>query len=599
MKRKSIFMSLVFFVVCTALCIADRQMDRSEILRIFEQLTNEPRNTWIPAGTIEGSHEEYRAAKVTDANQIRAKISKKVAEYQASANKPEQTESLQKLQFDAIPFNTRYEMLNEYTMSSTESVIYDGQRFKWEINIKSRADSVKLDKGLEGNYMTDQFNTELNGRRVFAWDGENYTIYSPLAEHAYVDSAGEIPHAVNGPLTAGLIPWGYGYYSYENLSGLKSTAFERITDGRTNILLTFINEDGSQFSFVLDPSMKYAVTSCSITGRGNISVSRYYSDFESVSDRWVPTSIVLEKNEADSDRLLARDIWSLKVDANVPKENSFRIEYAEDTLIEYASPITNQSLLYRHSSMADTDILLGEKLSFDAKDGNQSQNCATASMKYALGQMGIYVSDSKLAAMAETPDNSTSLYAMKCFAQNLGLDCRAVRTDIDTIRNIGDSQVILYFPGKKHFVALESIDGEYARIVDLSNRRFYYRIDINFFDMDWVGGIALIISNSAIEGNLQDLDADELVKIVGASGYSCTKIMQPYQIINCQQVGYECLGYYTIYYERMGCEAAESGSCYYDWFKRLTRLPCIEILEDPWNCTVTGDWTDYWMRACE
>ncbi|MFA5784326.1 MAG: cysteine peptidase family C39 domain-containing protein, partial [Phycisphaerae bacterium] len=506
-------------------------------MKIFEQLTGEPRNTWISVGTIQGQHEEYRAARITDGNQIREMISKNISKYRADENKPEQTESLQKLKLDAIPFNTRYEMANEYTVSSVETVVYDGNRFKWEINVEKRIDSVKPDKSLEGNYMTDQFNMELNGCRVFAWDGQTYTMYSPLAEHAIVDSTGEMPCSVNGPLTAGLIPWGYGYYSYENLANLKSTAFERVIDGCSEIFLTLVNEDGSQFTFVLDPSMKYAVTTCSITGRGNISVSRYYSDFESVSDCWIPTSILLEKNDINSGKLLSRDIWKLNIDANVPDGNSFIVEYAEDTLIEYISPVANQHLIYRHSSMIDTDILLGEKLSFDAKDGTQPQNCATASMKYALGRMGIYVGDSQLAALVETPDNSTSLYAMKRFAQDLGLDCRAVKTDLEAIKNMGGCQIIFYFPGKKHFVAMESVDGEYVRIVDLTSEKFYYRADSSFFDMDWTTGIALVISDKTIEGDLVELDSEELYNTKGAvDGYSCTRLIQNYNIIYCEYV---------------------------------------------------------------
>ena len=592
-------MSFVLSIFCAALCLADRQLDRSEVLQLFEQLTSKPINAWIPAGTIEGFHEEYRNAKVTDERQIRAMISQDVAEYQTSLDKPEQTESLQKLRLDATPFNTRYELSNEYTMSSTELVKYDGQRFKWGINIQSRVDSVKPGKDLEGNFMTDQFNMELNARKVFAWGGENYIIYSPLAEHAYVDSTEEVPRAVNGPLTAGLIPWGHGYYSYKNLSSLQSEAVETVLDGQTRVNLTFTNDDGSQMSFVLDPSLQYAVISCSITGRGNADISKHYSNYENVSGRWIPMSILLEKYEADSQRLLARDIWTITVvDANVPPEDSFEVEYEEDTLIEYASPITTQPLIYRHSSAADTDILLGEKLAFDSKDSTEPRNCATASMKYALGQLGIHVSDSQLATLVSESDNSTSLYAMKHFVQNLGLNCRAVQTGLETIRDIGNCQMILYLPQKRHFVALESIDGEYVRIVDLASRKFYYRTDISFFDMDWTTGVALVISNSPIETDLRNLDDDELNNIVGAAGYACTKLLQSYRVILCEFLGGECLGYYTTYWERWGCEAAESGSCSYAWFTRLSRSPCVEDIEDPWSCTVTSDVTNYWMRAC-
>jgi len=599
MERRSKLISFLLTILCTALCLADRQLDRSEILLLFEQLTNQPRNTWIPAGTIEAFCEEYRAAKVTDEDRIRTMISENVAEYRAKSNKHEQTEALQKLQLDAIPFNMRYDLSNEYTMSSTESVIYDGQRFKWEISINSRVDSVKPGKDLEGNFMTNQFNMKLNARKVYAWDGEHYVIYSPLAEHAHMDAANEMPHSVNGPLTAGLIPWGYGYYSYDNLSSLESEAFERIVDGRPEILLILNNEDGSQMSFVLYPGLQYAVISCLITGRGNTSASRYYSNYKNVSGYWVPMFILIEKYDSESQKVLARDIWAItSIDTNVTQEDSFKVDFEEDTLIEYDSPLSSEPLIYRHSSMVDTDILLGEKLGFDAQSEAQPQNCATASIKYALEQLGIYTSDSQLAALVSEPNNCTTLYDMKTFVKSLGLNCRAVQTDLETIRDLGDCQIILYFPGKKHFVVVESIDSEYVRIVDLASRKFYYRIDIGFFDMDWTTGVALVISDSAIEGVLQDLDDNELNNIVGASGYSCTRLLQYYNIMYCQFVGGECLGDYTIFWQRYGCEAAESGSCSTSWYMRLSRTPCIEDLDNPYSCDVTGIWTDYWMRAC-
>ena len=134
MVRKGISISFLLIMLYPALCFADRQLERSEILLLFDRLTSEPRNTWISAGTVEASHQEYRAAKVIDEDKIRAAISENMAKYLANSNKPEQTENLQKLQLDAIPFNTRYELSNEYTMNSTESAKYDGQRFKRRID---------------------------------------------------------------------------------------------------------------------------------------------------------------------------------------------------------------------------------------------------------------------------------------------------------------------------------------------------------------------------------------------------------------------------------------------------------------------------------
>jgi hypothetical protein len=598
MKRKSIITLVLVFIFCATLCFGDRQLERSEVVQLLEQLTNQLRDTWIPQGTIKAVHEKYRAPKIVDEVQLKELISKKVKDYQTNESKAERTENLQKLRLDAIPFNVRYEMANEYTMITTELVKFDGERFLWDITVDSRKDSVKRGRDLEGNSMTDEFNVELNGHRVFVWDGENYITYSPQAEHAFIDSTGYMPHSVNGPLTAGLTPWGYGYYSLENLTNAQSECIEKVVDGQIQLTLTINNDDGSQLSFVLDPSRQYSVLSCTIN-RGDSVISRKYSGYQNVSGYWIPTYIILEKYEVGSEKLIARETWTIDmVNAENLNDRDFNIEYEEDTVIEYASEISDKVLTYRHSSIADSDIILGEKLVFDSQKGIVQQNCATASIKYTLGRMGVSVDDSQLAAIIEEPDNGTNLQAMKSFIENLGLDCRAVKTDIKTIQNLGNCQVILYLPTKKHFVALESIDGEYVRIVDLASKKFYYRNEVSFFDMDWAGGIALIISDNAIEDNLNDLNEDELSGTVGASGYTCTRIIQEYDIIYCQQIGDECMGYYTIYWERWGCEAADNGSCSTTGYYRVSRSPCVIDIFDPWSCTVTGDTTNYWIGAC-
>ncbi len=216
------FASVAFFLLCVSgVAFADRPMDRAEILQIFQELTNQPRKTWIPAGTIEATHSECRAPKTMDANTLNSHIKQDVRQYQSDTNKKELTQELQKMRLDAEPFNARYRLSNEYTMNSTVVVKFDGERFYWEINVDSRVDSVKPDKNLAENFMTDQFNLNWNAKRIFAWDGEKYTTYFLPGNNAIVDSTGSTPHVVNGPLTAGIIQWGYGYYSYNNLSAIK------------------------------------------------------------------------------------------------------------------------------------------------------------------------------------------------------------------------------------------------------------------------------------------------------------------------------------------------------------------------------------------
>jgi len=601
MKTRNILLAAVFLLSFCGATFADREMDRTEILQIFEQLTNQPRRTWIPAGTIEATREEYKAPKTTDRNEISNQINQSVQEYQSSPDKRELTEELQKMKLDALPFNVRYRLSNEYTMNSTVTVRYDGNRFYWEINVDSRNDSVKPDKDLEGNFMSDQFNLDWNGRRIFVWDGEKYTRYVPGANHSMVDSTVTDSHAVNGPLTAGVIPWGYGYYGYENLCNIESSAVEKYIDGQTQIHLTLSDSDGLEMVFAMDPEKDYAVISYSKNGLGNSVVSRQYFDYQLISGNWVPSTILLERYEADSNRLLAYDLWNITaIDVNVPTADSFDVGYEDDALIEHRSYLTDEPVMYRYSDIVDTDLLLAERLAFAASEGTQPQNCATISLKYVASQLGKDVTDQELTRLVSEPNEDTSLYALKEFAEGLGLYCRAVTTDIQALESLDGCKVILHIPWKNHFVVLGGIDNECVRTIDLASNQFYYRTDLAFFGMDWTEGTALLISNQSIElqGNFTEIDDTQLHNITGSAGYKCALRLQEYYVIFCDYILGECMGYYEEHYKRRGCQAAPTGTCNNRVLLRYEESPCIEDPYDPYNCTITGEWTSYYMWAC-
>ena len=600
MKAKHFVLAIILLLSVSCVAFADRQLDRAEILQIFEKLTSQPRKTWIPAGTIEATHEEYRAPKTTDLNEINNRINEKIQEYQSNTNKRELTENLQKMKLDAIPFNVRYRLSNEYTMNSTVVVKYDGNRFYWEINVNSRTDSVRPSAELEGNFMTEQFDLDWNARRIFAWDGEKYTIYCLPGNHAFVDAKGSMPHAVNGALTAGLIPWGYGYYTYENLSAAESSAVEKYIDGQTQIHLTLNNSDGSEMVFVTDPGKDYAVISYLINGLDTL-ISKHYSNYQLVSGNWVPTIILIERYDSWVNKPLASDLWNFtSVSGDAPMPWSFNVEYEADALIEYRSYVTDKPAMYTYSYTVDTDLLLVERLVFAASEGTQPQNCATAALKYTASQLGKDVTDQQLAQLVSEPDKTTSLFAMKQFAQGLGLYCRAVKTDIQTLKSLDGCQAILHIPGKKHFVVLEGIDNQYVRSIDLANDKFYYRTDVGFFGMDWTEGTALLISNQPIQiqGNFTEIDDTQLHNIIGGSGYSCTRLLQEYNVIYCGYMGGLCGDYCEVYLTRYGCKAAESGSCSSSRMLRYAESPCILDPYDLEGCTVTGEWTTYYMWAC-
>jgi hypothetical protein len=183
----------------------------------------------------------------------------------------------------------------------------------------------------------------------------------------------------------------------------------------------------------------------------------------------------------------------------------------------------------------------------------------------------------------------------------LGLYCRTVKTDIQTVHNLKDCQIILHIPGKSHFVVLEAIDDKYVWTIDLASDKFYYRTDKEFFGMDWTDGVALLVSNRPIsqDANLVELTGDNLANIVGSAGYSCTNLLQEYNVIFCSEpIPGECEGTYQEYYERWGCKTAPSGSCSTSRMIRYAESPCIEDIYIPSACDITGEWTCYYMRAC-
>ena len=595
MKTKHFVLTILCLFSVSGVVFGDRQLEKAEILQIFQKLTSQPnKKTWISSGTIQATHEEYKAPRTTNPNEINSQISQEVRDYQNNPNKREKTEELQKMRLDAMPFNVRYRLSNEYTMNSSVVVKYDDGRFSWEINVNSRTDSVKPGPDLEGNYMTMSFKMAWNASKRFTWDGEKYTMYSLSANNAMVDVTGSIPHTANGPLTAGCIPWGYGVYTYEDLSSATSSAVEKYINGQTQIHLTLNNFHSLEMLLVMDADKDYALIS-HVVEVNNKSFSTQYAGYRKVAGSWVPLTISIERYDALTNKLLSSDLWDFtSVSGDTPAPGSFDAAYKDNALIEYRSYVTDRPVIYRYSQMFNTDLLLAERLNYAASEGARVQNCATASMKYAASRLGRDVTDRQLAKLVTGPKRNTSLHAMKNFALSLGLYCRAVRTDIQTLRSLSGCQVILHIPNKNHFVVLGDIDSEYVWSIDLTRDRFCYRTDIGFFDMDWTEGIALLVSDSPITGKFNDIDEGGLRGITGSTGYSCTNLLQEYDIIFC---ALPCDDYYVIFPTRWGCETASSGSCTSSVFLRMAYSPCVvEIF--PYDCEPNTDWKFQWMLAC-
>lgn len=589
---------ILFLALCTAVPVhAQSTLEKSEALEIIEKLIDAGRDTWIPAGTIKATHREYKAPRTMDEAFIARTIQEKTSEYETTADKAQRSEELQKMYLEAIPFNVRYEMSNESSMTSSVVLKYDGDRFHWEVVILSRSDSVTPSADLAGNYMVRYFNQDWNARRVFAWDGQEYTIHAVSAGEAIVDASNRLPCVVAGPLTAGVIPWGSGPLSYEDLAAAKIAASGVVRDGSKQIELVIAPSGGSQWTFILDPSKDYAVTSA-VMPSGDIVTSIGCSGYRNVGGYWVPKSVAIELRDAFTNRLLRSDEWDFtSVDVGSPGVEAFKVAFGAGTAVEYYSPMSAKALVYNYSNAVDTGLLLAERLTYAACQDKQPQNCATASLRYATAQLGKVPADSQLGQLVGS-DGRTTLYDIQQCVQDLGLHCRAVQADVATFEEgLSGCRAILHVPGQDHFVVLDHVDDRYAWIVDLAGDRFYSRTDKRFLASEW-SGAALLVSNQPVTGQFTDIADDALRGISGGAGWSCTMKIQDEYVIMCDSApgGEGCYGYFQWYFERWGCEEAPSGSCKTDILAQMAGSDCFWDIRG--SCQVTGIWDWYGMSAC-
>jgi hypothetical protein len=575
MKRNMFILSLVILWFANSLCLADRQLDRPAILYILKTLTAQPHKTWIPAGTIVATHDEYRAPAVND-------------------------------------MTGEINLSNEYRMTTNVTLRFDGERFYWQIELISRTDIARPDSNYANNAPAEEFDLNANTNRVFAWDGQKYTTYYRPGNTAIVKDADKlnVPCVVNGPLTAGFIPWGYGNYTYEKLSAAAASAVETAIGCQKQIQLALNHSDGSQMTFLMDPDSDFAVLSHSVRKKdGSITVNTY-GNFLQVGDRWIPMTIMLEhyKYSVSPQNLAASDLWNFTaINNNMPDQESFKVDYETDALVEYYTSLDAKPLIYRYfkaapaSNGVDTDLLLIDKLAIDAADSGRVQNCAAAAMKYVALKLGRNIANDQFARLQQAQDGSTSLYALKQFSQSLGLYCRAVKTDLQTLKGLADCQAILHIPERNHYVVLGNIDDAYVRTIDLTSQKFFDRFRIYEFGWEWSQQTALLVSAQpiSVQGMAIDIDDAALQKIIGAGGYSCRKLLQRYNVFYCSEsVGGTCGGTYREYFERWGCGIDSSGTCSSSMMVRYQSVPCIIDPHDPLTCTGTGEWIAHYMRAC-
>ena len=479
------------------------------------------------------------------------------------------------------------------TTKSRETVVTDGNRFSWDIHIESLK---KNGKSIQPK--TNEF-LQWNQDRRFIWDGQAYTLYFKSGNHAITQESPEMPVAVNGPLTAGHIPWGYGLFTLENLSNASVSA---ILTENAQIQCTLDTKDSPEIQLTLDTQNEYAVQSCTIIHSDNSRTVHTYGNFIRQGERLVPMNILVERFRNGT--LHASDMWEiLEIQTDHPEPDNFTGDFEEKTLVELYTPVLDKPAFYKHSKQKNIKSLLNERYMTDLKKTIQPQNCGTAALRHILKELDADADDQELSALVDEDSGQTSLYQLQQFVQEKDLYCLPVKTDIETLRQLKNSTALIHLPAKKHFVILDRIDDDTVWLIDLDRQTFYHCMPLDEFQLQWVG-IAMIIAKHPLSLSVNDKPIPDAIlkRIMGAADYTCREISldEDDRYVNCPEpIGNLCIGRYEVWLQRYICKPdSDGGFCSGTGMAGRAYSECIEKLSAPGTCTITGKFTSKYMRGC-
>jgi len=539
-----ILLSILLIGVSTS-TLAGEELKEQQITDILTTLTSKPRDAWIPNGSITATHYQF----TDDTGQL---------------------------------------------IVSTENVKYDGVKFRWDIDFIEHQELSNNNK--------EKIDIKINLNRTFVWDGTTYTMYFRSGKKAMVnDSSVDMPVEVNGLLRAGVIPWGNGFYTLENL--LQSVSSAEL-DQLGHLHLSLDNGSGYIISLEMDPAKDYAVIFRTIRIEGKVRITTKYQNYMKKTDLWIPSSIIKERYAGADEfaELLSYDRWEIKsVDLKPCTQDQFKTVYDDNTHVEYRTS-GNSTFSYRHKAGRDTDSMLKQKLDLLSKNKKQNHNCATAAIEHVASKFDRDLSENGTADLVTGPKKETTLYKLRQFAQQQNLYCQAVSGSIDSLARLENCQVILHLSKENHYVVLDYVDDRDVWFIDLDSEKFYYGMKRSRLPAEWSEQTALIISNTPIDtpAGCTLLSDSLLHEIKGSATYSCTDLIQAYDIAFCHQM-MGCGGLYTIWYNRFGCELdCNGGNCQGDKVTGSVYTPCIEDFEEPGTCAVTGNFYVYeYLHACQ
>jgi hypothetical protein len=561
MKRHMQWIGCLLFLGCSVSARADRVLQTAQREQLLTTLTGSPRQYWIESGRVKARHLEYQREE-------------------------------------------------DLFAQSEETVTLDKGRYRWEITIDTEQAAGEETPAVREVGRKAAPDKTINQKRIFCWDGQRYTRYYPKAEYAVVSSdTQEASPGLLGPLSAGIVPWGYGDWQIETLRSRQVSASEITQNGQTLIRLETINASISPAlhnMLLLDPAKEYAVLSF-VMENDAAAIETVYSDYLQTGGQWIPRKIRTERylKSSQGRELISYEDWEFtEISVQTPPADRLGIPLRNGTLVEMRPGGGRKSFLYYASDRADIGGILEEKLSLQGGSDEVRQNCAKAAVNLMAKRFSRPAAKEKAASLASEETGQTSLYEVKRSLEEAGLYCLAVRTDLDRLYSLSDYAVIAHLPNLGHFVIVDRIEEDAVWTIDLTSRKFYWKWKKADFAADWSDGTALLVSDSPtrLPSGLQSLTPAQLYEITGGNydTYSCTEKIQSEDFIPCPppRGGFLCGGVCYVFHERYGCIEDEfGGTCIgvpmngYD-YTRCKNHPWIEG-----GCTDSG-WLIGLIRAC-
>jgi hypothetical protein len=563
---RQLIAGLLYVVPLCSWGFAGRVWTSAETEALLRTLTDSPRQYWIECGRIQAVHLNYRQT-------------------------------------------------DDWLAQTEETIVFDGQRFRWDITLDSdeQGAPAPMKPGQRPLGIIDKAS---NRNRVFAWDGQRYIRYYPNTDYAVIsEQAAASAPVLRGPLTAEIIPWGFGDYALSVLLSRQPRVEEDSLNGRGVLRLSLQHptiHPPLQHVLLLDPSLDYAVLSSTAESEA-VRIHTTYADFVQVKGRWVPRQIQTEryaKRPQGLDLISYEDWQFTQVDSTEPTDEALHPRFREGTLVEVHPGGGRESLLYYSREQADIAGLLTEKMSQPGSQMENKRNCASAAVELLKRRFASAVlpEPQPAAAAALTDDDLTSLYEVKQKLEQAGLYCQAVQTDLETLRGLSNCGIIVHLPNQKHYLVVDRIDSRSVWTIDLSSRKFYWKWRIEDFVRDWKDGTALLVADTPtrLPTQLHTLSPMQLYEIVGGDGdlfenYSCTQKIQEDDWIPCPMPigGTICYGLLYVFYPRFGCVEDENGGfCEGRPMDGMDVSPCLTDPYEFGSCTL-GDFHTTYIRACK